>query len=223
MVKAKYLFPIMLLTCLGLTNVRLSGQGVAVASELETADVPIENKKTSTELDQVSPIQESTPLPVEEIPTEPNNVAPVPSNQEASILKPEVVPQEIESRLVLNLKERRVYIYQGDQQVAVYPVAVGKKGWETPTGDFTVMQMIPNPVWQNPWNGKIVPAGPKNPLGERWIGFWTDGKNYIGFHGTTAEHLIGQAVSHGCVRMRNSDIKAIFEQIKVGTRVMVVP
>ncbi|WP_239005495.1 L,D-transpeptidase [Gloeothece citriformis] len=167
------------------------------------------------------PIEEKTPLPVEEVPTQPSNVEP--PEKEAIIIEPEIIPEEIETRLVLKLRERRVYVYQGDQEIGNYPVAVGKKGWETPTGDFAVMQMIVNPSWQNPWNGRIVPAGPKNPLGERWIGFWTDGKNFIGFHGTAAEHLIGQAVSHGCVRMRNSDIKALYEHIKLGTSVVVVP
>ncbi|WP_425365344.1 L,D-transpeptidase [Gloeothece verrucosa] len=166
----------------------------------------------------MNPIQETIEAPVQQIPTE----AP-PGDDGTGVTEPEAPPQVIETRLILKLKERRVYIYQGDQQVAMYPVAVGKKGWETPTGDFQVLQMVPNPIWQNPWNGSIIPAGPRNPLGERWIGFWTDGKNYIGFHGTQAEHLMGQAVSHGCVRMRNSDIKAIFDQIKVGTRVTVVP
>lgn len=100
-------------------------------------------------------------------------------------------------------------------------MAIGKKGWETPTGNYQVIQMIQNPSWQHPWTDEIVPAGLNNPLGERWIGFWTDGKNYIGFHGTPTESLIGQAVSHGCVRMRNRDIKALFEQVKMGTPVIV--
>ncbi|MEY3827469.1 MAG: hypothetical protein RLZZ148_2288 [Cyanobacteriota bacterium] len=130
---------------------------------------------------------------------------------------------EIPTRLVLKLKERKVYVFKGDKAVVSYPVAVGKKGWETPTGNFKILQLIPNPSWQNPWNGKVVPAGPNNPLGERWIGFWTDGKNFVGFHGTPGEHLIGQAVSHGCVRMRNRDVKALFDQVKMGTPVIVQP
>lgn len=219
MVKAQYLFLLMLLTCLGLADVRLNGQRPAIADDLETTDVPVQ--KTSTVQDQIIPIQEPIDRPIQEIPTEPGNIPPVEDG--TGITEPEPAPQVIETRLVLKLQERRVYIYQGDQQVAIYPVAIGKKGWETPTGDFQVIQMVTNPIWQNPWNGNIVPAGPRNPLGERWIGFWTDGKNYIGFHGTAAEHLIGKAVSHGCVRMRNSDIRAIFDQIKVGTRVIIVP
>jgi lipoprotein-anchoring transpeptidase ErfK/SrfK len=85
------------------------------------------------------------------------------------------------------------------------------------------MDMQQNPVWQHPFTGEIILEGPNNPLGVRWIGFWTDGRNYIGFHGTPAEELVGQAVSHGCVRMRNQDIVALYEQVKIGTPITVKP
>ncbi|MBE9032446.1 L,D-transpeptidase family protein [filamentous cyanobacterium LEGE 11480] len=133
------------------------------------------------------------------------------------------VPIEQPTRLVLRLRQRRVYLFKGAQKVASYPVAIGKRGWETPQGSFQVFQKIPHPVWQHPWTGKIVPPGPKNPLGKRWIGFATAGKNLIGFHGTINESLIGQAVSHGCVRMRNADVAELFEKIELGTKVVVKP
>lgn len=128
----------------------------------------------------------------------------------------------IASELILHLSKRKVEVYQNKQLVATFPVAVGKKGWETPLGNFNVLQMIENPSWQHPWNGKIFPPGPQNPLGQRWIGFWTDGTNFIGFHGTPNESLIGQAVSHGCVRMKNKDIEQLFELVSIGTTVKVV-
>lgn len=130
---------------------------------------------------------------------------------------------EEEVRLLLKLNERRVYVYQGDRAIGSYPVAVGKKGWETPKGNYQVIQMIRDPSWKSPWTGKVVPAGPNNPIGIRWIGFWTDGKNTIGFHGTPNEGSVGQAVSHGCVRMFNRDIQQLFEQVAVGTPVIVEP
>jgi lipoprotein-anchoring transpeptidase ErfK/SrfK len=127
------------------------------------------------------------------------------------------------SRLVLRLDERRLYAYQGDRIVASYPVAVGRDEWETPTGEFTVFQRQQNPAWEHPLTGAIVPPGPENPLGARWIGFWTDGTNSIGFHGTPHEHLIGQAVSHGCVRMHNADVIELYDQVELGTPVVVLP
>lgn len=130
----------------------------------------------------------------------------------------------LERKIVLRLRERRVFLYEGDQVLASYPVAVGKPGWETPQGNFRVLHKVVNPKWQNPFTGTIVPPGPRNPLGDRLIVFAPMGNNnYAGFHGTTNESLIGQAVSHGCVRMRNNDIRALFEKIEVGTRVIVQP
>ncbi|MEL7034294.1 MAG: L,D-transpeptidase [Cyanobacteria bacterium J06592_8] len=126
-------------------------------------------------------------------------------------------------RLVLRLAQRRVFVYRNDQQVASYPVAVGKPGWETPTGEFQIIQMVENPVWENPWTGEVRQAGPDSALGLRWIGFWTDGKDTIGFHGTPTVNSIGRAASHGCVRMRNEDVVALFNQVEMGTVVIVEP
>lgn len=125
--------------------------------------------------------------------------------------------------LVIKLSDRRVYVYKDDQLKTSYPIAIGRAGWETPTGTHKVIEKIPNPSWKHPFTGEIIPPGPENPLGERWIGFWTDGKNYIGFHGTPKEETVGQAASHGCVRMLNQDILALFEKVGVGTTVVVEP
>ena len=126
-------------------------------------------------------------------------------------------------RLVIELSKRRVYVYQKNQILTSYPIAIGKVGWETPTGNFQIMQKLSHPTWKHPLTGEIVPPGPNNPLGDRWISFWTDGTNYIGFHGTPDEELIGQAVSHGCIRMRNQDVRVLFDQVFVGTPVVVKP
>jgi lipoprotein-anchoring transpeptidase ErfK/SrfK len=130
-------------------------------------------------------------------------------------------PQPLDRYLVVNLKERRVYVYEGDKEIANYPVAIGKKGWETPKGNFKITKMVENPIWENPWNGKISRPGPNSPLGERWIGFWTDGQNEIGFHGTPGEPVLGQAVSHGCLWMHKTDIKALFELVEAGAPVVI--
>jgi lipoprotein-anchoring transpeptidase ErfK/SrfK len=125
--------------------------------------------------------------------------------------------------LQLKLGERRVYVYDRDQVATSFPVAIGRAGWETPVGTYKVIQMLHNPVWQHPFTGALVPPGPENPLGARWIGFWTDGTNYIGFHGTPNEETVGRPASHGCVRMYNRDVVRLFEMVRVGTPVEVVP
>ncbi len=129
----------------------------------------------------------------------------------------------LQTRLLVDLSDRTVSFYRRSKLVADYPIAIGQKGWETPTGSFTVEEMHTDPEWEHPITGEIIPAGSDNPLGSRWIGFWTDGVNQIGFHGTNQAELIGLAVSHGCIRMYNSDIEAIYYQIEVGTAVVVQP
>jgi L,D-transpeptidase ErfK/SrfK len=123
--------------------------------------------------------------------------------------------------LVVDLSDRRVYLYQGKKQLNSYPLAVGKDGWETPTGTFKVMEMQQNPGWLHPITKEVISPGPDNPLGKRWIGFLIEGQTHIGFHGTNEERLIGQAVSHGCLRMRNKDVIALYEKVKMGTVVTV--
>lgn len=126
-------------------------------------------------------------------------------------------------RLVIRLRERRVYVYRGEVLYTTYPIAVGRAGWETPMGNFQVMNMVENPGWRNPFNGGVIPPGPDNPLGDRWIGFWTDGTNQIGFHGTPNENSVGQAASHGCIRMYNDHVRQLFNLVAVGTPVRVEP
>ncbi|WP_225913827.1 L,D-transpeptidase [Leptolyngbya ohadii] len=131
-------------------------------------------------------------------------------------------PQPI-TRLVIRLGARRVYVYENDRVKTSFPVAVGRRGWETPTGSYRVLQMIQDPAWQNPFTGEVIPPGQDNPLGTRWIGFWTDGSNFIGFHGTPNEETVGTPASHGCIRMFDRDVQKLFEMVAIGTPVSVVP
>ncbi len=133
------------------------------------------------------------------------------------------LPEARELRLVIRLRERRVHVYEGNEVKVSYPIAIGKAGWETPTGTFEVINMLENPGWTNPFTGDIVQPGPNNPLGDRWIAFWTDGRNYIGFHGTPNRESIGRAASHGCIRMYNEDVRALYSMVGMGTTVTVEP
>jgi lipoprotein-anchoring transpeptidase ErfK/SrfK len=126
-------------------------------------------------------------------------------------------------RLVLRLRQRRVYVYQEDEVLNSYPVAIGRSDTPTPTGTFEVFQMIENPRWQNPWTGEVRSPGASSALGLRWIGFANRPNGIIGFHGTPTLSSIGQAASNGCVRMRNEDVLALYDQVEIGTPVVVEP
>lgn len=143
------------------------------------------------------------------------------STQQGSNVVANVTNVANNSRLVVDLSDRRSYVYRNERLSASYPVAIGKEGWQTPTGSFKVLQMKKNPAWRHPLTGEVVRKSVNNPLGSRWIGFWSDGRSQIGFHGTNDEQLVGKAVSHGCLRMENQDIEKIYEQVAVGTPVIV--
>ena len=116
-----------------------------------------------------------------------------------------------------------VEVVEGDRVIRVFPVSLGKPGWETPLGTFHVIQMEEDPVFRSPFDvTDIRPSGaPNNPLGSRWIGFYQDHEGIaIGFHGTNLERL---RPSHGCVRMHNADVKELFRYVSIGTVVKVVP
>ena len=127
-------------------------------------------------------------------------------------------------RLEISLSRRQVTLYRENKSIKSYPVAVGRRGWETPIGNFQVMEMIQNPKWIHPFTGEAILGGdPENPLGQYWIGFWTNGKDWIGLHGTPNPESVGKAASHGCIRMHNKDVEELFRQVSVGTSVTVIP
>jgi L,D-transpeptidase ErfK/SrfK len=133
--------------------------------------------------------------------------------------------------LHLKLGERRLYlIEEAEKPGESFLVAIGKKPWETPVGKFRINQMVENPDWlvvdfKNPDKpSKVrIPPGPNNPMGLRWMSFASAHGWEVGFHGTAKEQFLGQAVSHGCVRMRNSDIVKLYARVRIGTTVIVEP
>ncbi|UBF26106.1 L,D-transpeptidase [Kovacikia minuta CCNUW1] len=213
--------------CLGTAAVLLVIQWRVWASSVDSAQTrtakPVATQKVATVQaasqdsppapgKQSSPVQEKLPLPTSDGSETAN---------QGEVSEVSTVSVQDSSKLIVDLSDRRVYLYQGKQRLVSYPLAVGKDGWETPTGNFKVIEMQKNPEWLHPITKEVIAAGPDNPLGKRWIGFLIEGQTHIGFHGTNEERLIGQAVSHGCLRMRNRDVIALYEKIKMGTLVTV--
>ncbi|MGA1409588.1 MAG: L,D-transpeptidase [Prochlorotrichaceae cyanobacterium] len=128
-------------------------------------------------------------------------------NQEALAQQPE---------LIVDLSDRKLYVYQGKTLQKTYPIAIGQTGWETPKGIFQVMDKQKDPAWKHPITGKVIPPGEENPLGNAWVGFWYNEGYHIGFHGTAQEQEMGQAISHGCVRLLNDDILELYDRVEVG-------
>lgn len=122
-------------------------------------------------------------------------------------------PRETADRpfsIVVDLSDRQLYAMIGDEVVRSYPVAIGKAQHPTPKGEFRIRRIIWNPGWVPPdarWaRGKRPrgPGDPRNPMGRVKM-FFQAPDYYV--HGTHDEDSLGQAESHGCIRMRNRDVQ----------------
>lgn len=120
--------------------------------------------------------------------------------------------------ITVNLPSRTIELFLGESLVKEIPVAVGKPSTPTPIGTYSIVSKEVNPAWYPPDRpGTVVPSGPDNPLGYRWMGIWKD----YGIHGTNAPWSIGSAVSNGCIRMHEEDVEELFEKVKYGTPVRI--
>ena len=110
--------------------------------------------------------------------------------------------------MIVDLSDRRLYVLSGDDVVRTFPVAVGDEGYTTPSGSFTIRRMIWNPDWRPPPSAWArdkkyeAPGSPGNPMGRVKM-FFQEPDYYI--HGTGLASSLGNARSHGCIRMRNID------------------
>jgi lipoprotein-anchoring transpeptidase ErfK/SrfK len=119
--------------------------------------------------------------------------------------------------IVVSLEDRRLALVEDGAVKRVYRVAVGRDTTPSPTGTFTIVRRVENPTYYH--EGQVVPPGPGNPVGTRWMGL--DRKGY-GIHGTNAPHSIGKAASHGCIRMRQADLEELFAEVRSGDQVEIV-
>jgi lipoprotein-anchoring transpeptidase ErfK/SrfK len=140
------------------------------------------------------------------------------------------VPQAVSRKnfgpvIVIRNVSHSLTLYNGMRFVRRLGVATGQPRYPTPNGRFSIVVMWKNPWWyppNSPWavGEKPVPPGPGNPLGTRWMGLSASG---VGIHGTPQPQSIGYSLSHGCIRMRIPDAEWLFEHVRVGATVFIVP
>jgi len=121
-------------------------------------------------------------------------------------------------RIIINVPAKRLSLVQGTTLVRAYPIAVGRPWTQTPRGSFRILQKAKDPTWA-PKGRAPVPPGPGNPLGNRWMRISPSG---YGIHATNEPGSIGQARSHGCIRMSREGAEDLFERVVVGTPVEIV-
>jgi lipoprotein-anchoring transpeptidase ErfK/SrfK len=119
--------------------------------------------------------------------------------------------------IIVSLEDRQLALLEDGTVKKVYKVAVGKDSTPSPTGTFTIAVRVENPTYYH--DGQVIPAGPGNPVGTRWMGL---NKKGYGIHGTNAPRSIGKAASHGCIRMRRKDLEELFAEVRSGDPVEIV-
>lgn len=118
-------------------------------------------------------------------------------------------------RIEVDLSARELHVFRGGQQTATHSVAVGSEEWPTPTGEWTIGQVVFNPRWVPPeeeWaedEEVSEPGDPENPLGRAQLVY--NAPNSI--HGTNQPESIGQAVSHGSIRVTNEVAEQLARQV----------
>jgi len=128
--------------------------------------------------------------------------------------------------IIVSFGDRRLYYVESKATAISYSIAIPKEEAKW-SGVSYVSQKRENPVWtptadmrrENPKLPSYVAGGdPRNPLGTRALYL---GDSMYRIHGTDAPWLIGQQVSHGCIRMYNEDAADLYRRAKVGAKVVV--
>ena len=135
-------------------------------------------------------------------------------------------PAAITRKIVLELGRRTISLLEDDEVKGSWPVAIGDPKTPTPVGTYKIRNKIVNPQYESTNSGKVNPTiGPNGPLGDRWIGFHSLGRDQFGIHGTPTAWswtVTGRtAVTNGCVRMLTPHVRQLFDKVEVGTPVLV--
>lgn len=156
---------------------------------------------------------------------------PLRAGQELRVDNRHLVPAGRGDGILINVPQRLLFYFAAGNLVAWYPVGLGKPDWPTPRGQFVIGTKEHDPVWDVPRSiqeemrreGKRVetrvPPGPRNPLGEYWMGLTPSS---CGIHGTTAPASVYRFQTHGCIRLHPDDVDDLFPRVSIGTPVEIV-
>lgn len=120
----------------------------------------------------------------------------------------EVAPDR---HVLVSIPDRKLAVLENGKVIRIFPVSVGARTSPSPGGSFRIVTRIVNPTYYHPH--VVIPPGPDNPVGPRWVGLSRKG---YGIHGTNDPQSIGRAASHGCIRLRNKDVEELFSLVRIG-------
>jgi lipoprotein-anchoring transpeptidase ErfK/SrfK len=129
--------------------------------------------------------------------------------------------------VIIDIKSTFLYFVLNDTQAMRYGIGVGREGF-TWSGEQAVARKTEWPDWRppaemlvrQPYLPRFMAGGPGNPLGARAMYL---GETEFRIHGTNKPETIGKRVSSGCIRLTNEDVVDLYERVKVGAKVIVLP
>lgn len=129
--------------------------------------------------------------------------------------------------VIIDTKNTFLYFVLNDAQAMRYGIGVGREGFAW-SGEQTVARKTEWPDWRppaemvvrQPYLPRFMAGGPGNPLGARAMYL---GETEYRIHGTNKPDTIGKRVSSGCIRLTNEDVTDLYERVKVGAKVIVLP
>ena len=148
----------------------------------------------------------------------------------------QVVKYDTEERpgtIVIDPSKRFLYLVMEDGEAMRYGVGVGREGFAW-AGRARIARKAEWPSWTPPAEmlkrrpdlAKYrtgMPGGPENPLGARAMYLFKGSQDTLyRIHGTNEPWTIGQAMSSGCIRLVNDDVKDLYNRVKIGSKVVVL-
>lgn len=148
-------------------------------------------------------------------------------------IDPKFLPQTVDysgretpGTIVVDTSNRFLYLVETGGKARRYGVGVGRPGFQW-AGAHSITRKAEWPDWtpppamlkRKPDLPRHMDGGPDNPLGSRALYL---GSTEYRIHGTNEPWTIGQAVSSGCIRMRNDDVMDLYGRVRVGTSVKVI-
>lgn len=132
---------------------------------------------------------------------------------------------EAPGTIIIDTRRRYLYLVKPEGKAMRFGIGVGRQGFSW-RGEEKITRKAEWPTWHPPAEMRErephlpvrMEGGPDNPLGARALYL---GSSLYRIHGTHQPWTIGEAVSSGCIRLRNEDVIALYDMVKVGAKVIV--
>ncbi|WP_426614597.1 L,D-transpeptidase [Bradyrhizobium sp. McL0616] len=180
---------------------------------------------SSTPVYVAPPVHASAPAPIPAPLVEPPKAADGPGAFVRQVI--DYTSHQTPGTVIIDTKNTFLYFVLNDAQALRYGIGVGREGF-TWSGEQTVARKTEWPDWRppaemvvrQPYLPRFMAGGPGNPLGARAMYL---GETEFRIHGTNKPDTIGKRVSSGCIRLTNEDVVDLYERVKVGAKVIVLP